>query len=35
MLILLADLPDDVKEYAIAKKENKDLTFEDFQRKKL
>ena len=30
----LADLPDDVKEYAIAKKENKDLTFEDFQKEK-
>lgn len=30
----LADLPDDVKEYAAAKKENKDLTFEDFQKEK-
>lgn len=30
----LADLPDDVKEYAIAKKENKELTFEDFQKEK-
>jgi len=30
----LADLPDDVKEYATAKKENKDLTFEDFQKEK-
>ena len=27
-------MPDDVKEYAIAKKENKDLTFEDFQKEK-
>lgn len=30
----LADLPEDVKEYAIAKKENKELTFEDFQKEK-
>lgn len=30
----LSDLPDDVKEYALAKKENKDLTFEDFQKEK-
>lgn len=30
----LADLPDDVKEYALAKKENKDLTFDDFQKEK-
>lgn len=30
----LADLPDDVKEYAVAKKENKDLTFEEFQKQK-
>lgn len=30
----LADLPDDVKEYALAKKENKDLTFENFQKEK-
>lgn len=30
----LADLPDDVKEYAAAKKENKDLTFEEFQKQK-
>jgi hypothetical protein len=30
----LADLPDDVKEYAAAKKENKDLTFEDFQKER-
>lgn len=30
----LADLPDDVKEYAAAKKENKDLTFEEFQKEK-
>lgn len=30
----LADLPEDVKEYASAKKENPDLTFEDFQKEK-
>lgn len=30
----LADLPDDVREYALAKKENKDLTFEEFQKEK-
>jgi hypothetical protein len=30
----LADLPDDVKEYAAAKKENKDLTFDDFQKER-
>lgn len=28
----LADLPDDVKQYAAAKKENPDLTFADFQK---
>lgn len=30
----LADLPEDVREYAKAKKENKELTFEDFQKEK-
>lgn len=30
----LAELPNDVKEYALAKKENKDLTFEDFQKER-
>jgi len=31
---ILDDLPNDVKEYALAKKENKELTFEQFQKEK-